>query len=195
MTAEKSELKLAWIETQGLQAEERVEALRADYHRADGAVKAMEESARKIEQDVFARFKRDLDEGTLPGDPAQATHKYLMTCLHYLQHLAKNGAANLPVLQGQMQEAQLYVDRLSKEREAERAKLKALKQAQEKEAEPPEAAEVGGKSPRAIGTHPGPNLKAQRTQAKEAEPPKVPAAPIRKRATKKKATKKRGKNT
>lgn len=191
MTIEKSELKVAWIETQGLQADDRVEALRADFYRADGAVKAMEEASRKIEQDVFARFKKDVDAGTIPNDPAQAAHKYLMTCLHYLQHLAKNGASKLPILQGQMQEAQLLVDRLAKERDTEKAKIQALKQT-EKEPDPEDSPAQEKSGPRPVGVHPGPSLKAQRTQP---EPPKVPAAPIRKRTTKKKAAKKRGKDT
>lgn len=189
MSVEKSELKIAVIENLGSKADDRVEALTADFHRAEGAVKAFEEGAKKIETEVYAHFKRDIDEGKVPGDPNQAADKYIKTCLHLFMHMAKVGLAKLPLHQGRIQEATENVNRLKAEQNEERLKIQAVKaaesagHAQLNDQGDLEMAPTDSRHPprRPAGVRPGPTLKQQRS---EPAPPVVPAVPVRKRKVK-----------
>lgn len=207
MGTDKSELKIALLEDMGLKADDRVEALTAELRRGEGGAAAFEIGAKKIESDVYARFKRDIDEGTLPKDPNEAVDKYLKTCVHYLNHLAAAAKANIPIMTGKMQEATAAVDRLKAEQNEEKLKFQAVKSAQAEgevqtnEQGEAEAAPAEGRRPvrRPSGVRPAPSLKHQR-QAQEtpSEPEpellKVPAVPVRK-SKPAKAVKRRAKNT
>lgn len=190
-----SQWKVAWLQEQGVQADDRVEALTAELHRIEGMVKAFELGAQKIETEVFARFKRDIDEKRVPDDPNESASRYIQTCLHFFKHLMTQTSTQLPIQRGRVQEAQETVKRLKTLQDQEISKQAAVKAAVEAgtvkvgEGGTPEVVPSNGAraAARPVGVHPGPSLKAQRQgQAAEVVPPVSAPKP---------RIKQRGKNT
>lgn len=175
MSLDRVRLKIELLEEMGLKADDRVEALTSELHRMEGMARAFALGREKIEKDVFARFKKDIDEGKVPQDPFEAVNRYLQTCIHYLKHLQDHTNAQVPVMGGRVQEATEHVGRLKKSQEEEQAKVTAAEAAQaagtvrtNEEGELEVVPQEGRPAPRPVGVHPGPSLKAQRLAEEQA---------------------------
>jgi hypothetical protein len=176
MSLDRVRLKIEILEELGLKADDRLESLTAETHRLEGAAKAFDTGRQKIETDVFARFKRDIDEGKVPQDPNEAVDRYLRTCIHYFQHLATQANAQIPVMKGRVQEATASVTRFKEQQNEEKLKIVAAESAlaagtvrKNEDGELEVVPQEGRPAPRPVGVHPGPSLKALRLAEEQAE--------------------------
>jgi len=179
MGVEKAELKKAILEDMGIKADDRLDALTAELYRTEGAAKSLKTAAEGIERDVFARLRKELDEGKIDPEEAKHADRYIHTCLNFLSHLAKKTRVQVPIMKGRMDEATYEVQRIKKEHDAEEAKIQAFRAAQAAG----EIAEDGdgghetvsppsrGPSRRPTGVRPGGSLKAQRQAEGASEAP------------------------
>jgi len=174
MGVEKSELKAAMLGQLEREVRERWEALGIELYRIEGGLSALETLKTSIERDVYARFKRDIDEGKIDKEVvAPQVHRYLQTCVHFTQHLHKQLADQRPIQEGRIDEANNHAEILRKKREAEESKAAAVKQALQDGAVvegadgAPEAvpSEAKGPARRPLGVRPAAPLKARRTGA------------------------------
>lgn len=189
MSLDRVQLKIDILEELGLGADDRVEALTAETHRLEGAAKAFDTGREKIEKDVFARFKRDIDEGKVPQDPYEAVDRYLRTCIHYLLHLSTHTKAQIPVMKGRVQEATDTVSRYKALQNEEKLKVSAAQAAlaagtvkTNEEGDLEVVPQEGRPSPRPVGVHPGPSLKVLRLAEEQAlaaqEPTEAQQEPV-----------------
>lgn len=162
MTIEKAELKqLVYQNLQG-KVGERVEGLRVELLRAEGAARALEDVATSYPQFISARLKSAVESKELDDDQAAVVSRYIRESSFWLGKISTSLRERIPVLQGRVQEASRVTELLDKEREAERVKEEALKQ----EAVAP-VATSGRRAPKRIaGARPKPSLKAQRSTVK-----------------------------
>jgi outer membrane biosynthesis protein TonB len=201
MGVEKAELKKAVLEDMGVKADDRLDALTAELYRTDGGAKALKSAGEGLGRDVFARLRKELDEGKIDADQAKHVDRYINTCINFLTHLARRAAGQVPVMQGRVDEATEAVRRIKKDVDAEVAKIQAIQIA---EAAGEIRATGGGghevvSSPsrgpqrRPVGVRPGGSLKAQRAAEGAAETqegasegegltPDAPAPPSEERA-------------
>jgi hypothetical protein len=184
MGIEKSELKKAILQDMGIKADDRLDALTAELHRTEGGAKALTTAAGGLENDVFARLRRDLDEGKIDTEAAKQVDRYLRTCVNMLQHLAKRSKVQVPVMQGRVDEAREAVHRIKKDCDAEEAKILAVRLAEAAgevtvtEEGDREVVSSGEKGPsrRPVGVRPTGTLKAQRAAEETSEGQETPVA-------------------
>lgn len=187
MSIEKAELKKSILDSLAVEAVERRDALQIELRRLEGAAQALKQAREGVERDVFARLRRDVEEGKLdPEQQAQHVDRYVRTCVNYLQHLEKTVAVQLPTQQGRVDEATNVVVMLRQSSEAERQKVDAVREAvkegvvafgEEGGAEMVAAGEAGRPAGRPLGARPAPTLKMQRAMEEVAagQVEKVPA--------------------
>jgi len=213
MGIEKSELKRALLGDLKGEAVERHDGLQAEVYRIEGGIKALSSLVEALQRDVFARLKRDIDEGKInPDTEAKQVDRYIQTCANFAKHLGKQLSEQLPIQKGQVKEAVAVIDMLRKSSEEEAKKIAAIEAAEaagETTGTDAGAEEVPtdekGPSRRPRGVRPAPPLKARRGGQKgsdedldlrggsafdkPSEAPKKPGkkAPVKKkRATRKK---------
>lgn len=167
MGLEKTEMQRELLFSMGLRVDDRIEALKAEQNRLEGAAGAFKESAVKIEADVMGRLQKEIEGGTVSLEVAAVVKKYVGTCIHYLQHLEKQMMQRTLLAQGQLIEAQRSVAELKQLHDEAASKAKVL--AANPDALPHEGP---GPSRRVPGQHPI-SLKQHRLAAVEEKPKKM----------------------
>lgn len=219
MGIEKSELKRALLGDLKREAVERRDALQAEAYRIEGGITALTNLVKSIERDVFARLKRDIEEGKIdPETEAKQVDRYIQTCMNFAKHLGKQLSERLPLQKGQVLEATAVIKMLANSAGAEEKKIEATKAAMEAgEAHETEdgieqvPSDEKGPSRRPVGVRPASSLKARRSASEGSEddldlrggsafkkPSEAPPATAQAPPTKKKRTakgKRGGKNT
>jgi hypothetical protein len=185
MGIEKSELKKAILTDMGIKADDRLDSLTAELHRTEGAAKALKTASEGMERDVFARLRRDLDEGKIEPEHAKQVDRYIHTCLNMLRHLAQQSGKLVPVMRGRREEAEEAVKRIKRDVDEEEAKIRAVELAeaagtvQRGEDGEPETVSPASRGPqrRPVGVRPGGSLKAQRAAEEPPEGQETAPAP------------------
>lgn len=124
-----------------------------------------------VERDVFARLRRELDEGKLDESGAATVDRYLRTCLNLLTHNEKHASSRIPMHQGRIDECTDTVSMLEKNAVHEQAAIDgwqaAIAAGTVAQNDDGSLERPAGEDARPTGVHPGPSLKAEREEVAE----------------------------